>query len=68
MTFQFKFSKTTETQLDIDASAIERARLEISDAGFNLFKYATKMKYTYTRSGRTQKRLKSSGLILSKRV
>ena len=36
MTFQFKFSKTTETQLNIDASAIEKARLEICDAGFDL--------------------------------
>lgn len=42
MTFQFKFSKTTETQLNIDASAIERARLEISDAGFDLLEICHK--------------------------
>ena len=42
MTFQFKFSKTTETQLNIDASAIEKARLEISDAGFDLLEICHK--------------------------
>ena len=41
MTFQFKFSKINETNIDINASDLEKTRIELTNEGFDLFEICT---------------------------
>ena len=41
MTFQFKFSKINETNIDINASDLEKTRIELTNEGFELFEICT---------------------------
>ena len=41
MTFQFKFSKINETNIDINASDLEKTRIELANEGFELFEICT---------------------------
>ena len=42
MTFQFKFSKINETNININASDLEKTRIELANEGFELFEICTR--------------------------